>query len=265
MAKNNTNTKKSSKSKTPVEEIVPKVEDVIVEEEDDLNIEEVPVESASSSNVIDENANDETLVPLNVNNTVKKSLTVTKLPTQAVEDAEELLAVFNEFTKNDAVFWSSILTQLKAYESAYKVKTKELLARIKAQHKTIQKLTLAAAATSAKGASSTKKTKKSGGGSSVPSGFARPCKISANLAQFVGVDPDTELSRTDATKAIHNYIKLHNLQDPTNKRVILPDEVLASLMHVTDDVKQITYFNLQRLIKHNFITVEPTVATIAAE
>lgn len=49
---------------------------------------------------------------------------------------------------------------------------------------------------------------------------------SAELAAVVGT---TEVSRTDATKKIWDYIKKHNLQDPANKRLIRPDPALAKV------------------------------------
>jgi len=39
----------------------------------------------------------------------------------------------------------------------------------------------------------------------------------------------SEMSRTDVTKKLWDYIKLHNLQDPKNKRSIIPDEALAKV------------------------------------
>jgi len=50
--------------------------------------------------------------------------------------------------------------------------------------------------------------------------------ISKELEAIVGV---TSISRTEATKKLWDYIKLHNLQDPKNKRSIRPDEALAKV------------------------------------
>lgn len=188
-----------------------------------------------------------------------------KLPIQVAEDAEELLELFNALTKETNAFWSDINSKIKTFEVQHKASTKAILARFKSQNKAVAKL--ASTIPTSKGGSSTSSSKKKAGGGgagAVPSGFARPCKISASLASFIGVAPDTELSRTEATKAIHKYIKENNLQDPSNKRVIVPDEVLLSLMSVPEDVQQVTYFNLQRLIKHNFITTAPAAALTAA-
>ncbi len=58
--------------------------------------------------------------------------------------------------------------------------------------------------------------------------IAQPAyKVSADLAKIVNA---TELSRPEATKKIWEYIKSHNLQDPTNKRRIIPDAALSKII-----------------------------------
>ena len=52
-------------------------------------------------------------------------------------------------------------------------------------------------------------------------------KASKELKAIVG---QSEISRPDATKKIWDYIKANNLQDPTNKRRIIPDETLAKVI-----------------------------------
>ncbi len=84
-----------------------------------------------------------------------------------------------------------------------------------------------------------------------PSGFAKPNKISDELCDFIGVPRGTEKSRTDITRYINTYVKEHNLNKPSNKRVILPDEKLKAILNVKDD-EEVTFFILQRLISHHF-------------
>jgi chromatin remodeling complex protein RSC6 len=86
-----------------------------------------------------------------------------------------------------------------------------------------------------------------------PSGFAKPNKISNELCDFIGVPHGTEKSRTDITRYINNYVKEHNLNKPTNRRIILPDEKLKKILNVKDD-EEVTFFILQRLISHHFPT-----------
>lgn len=58
-------------------------------------------------------------------------------------------------------------------------------------------------------------------------------KLSSELAAVVGA---TELSRGDLMKKIWDYIKAHNLQDPNNKRLIVPDSALAKVFGTKEPV-----------------------------
>jgi chromatin remodeling complex protein RSC6 len=84
-----------------------------------------------------------------------------------------------------------------------------------------------------------------------PSGFAKPNKISDELCDFIGVPHGTEKSRTDITRYINAYVKEHNLNKPTNRRIILPDEKLKKILKINND-EDVTFFVLQRLISHHF-------------
>ena len=84
-----------------------------------------------------------------------------------------------------------------------------------------------------------------------PSGFAKPSMISKELCKFLGKNPGTEMARTEVTKIITTYIKEKELQNPTNKRVIMPDKKLGKLLQVKKNDK-LTYFNLQKYMKIHF-------------
>lgn len=90
-----------------------------------------------------------------------------------------------------------------------------------------------------------------------PSGFAKPTRISDELAQFLGKTVGTEMARTDVSKEISNYIKSHNLNDAANKRIIHPDAKLSTLLKYKKGDKQLTYFNLQTFLKHHFVKAVP--------
>ena len=94
-----------------------------------------------------------------------------------------------------------------------------------------------------------------------PSGFAKPTLISDELCSFLGKPVGTEMARTEVTKSITAYIKEHSLQNAENKRRIMPDTALASLLNVDDSV-ELTYFNLQKYMKVHF---PKSAAAIAAE
>jgi len=99
-----------------------------------------------------------------------------------------------------------------------------------------------------------KKTKKVGSETSKrnPSGFAKPTKLSDELCTFLGEPPGASMARTIVTKFINEYIKKNNLQDQTDKRHIIPDSKLKSILSIKDGDK-LTYFNLQTYIKQHFI------------
>lgn len=67
----------------------------------------------------------------------------------------------------------------------------------------------------------------------------QPVEITEELKAIVGPGP---LPRTEIIKKLWVYIKKHNLQDPKNKRNIVPDEKLAKLFgsKATIDMFQMT-------------------------
>lgn len=88
-----------------------------------------------------------------------------------------------------------------------------------------------------------------------PSGFAKPTKISAELATFLGVSEGEMIARPDVTKGITKYVKEHNLQKEDNKRVIdlskPGGEALVELLNIPSG-EELTFFNLQRYLKIHF-------------
>ena len=105
---------------------------------------------------------------------------------------------------------------------------------------------------------SSKKKRKSSGVKRAPSGFAKPTLISVELCDFLGKPKGTEMARTEVTKLLTQYVREHNLQDPNNKRTIVPDARLQKLLNVTNN-DTVTYFNLQKHMKPHF-PKRPTTA-----
>ena len=93
--------------------------------------------------------------------------------------------------------------------------------------------------------------KKRKAGNRAPSGFVKPTKISDELAKFLGKPKGTELARTEVTREINSYIRDHKLQDPQNRRRILPDSKLKKLLKLKSS-DELTYFNLQRYMSPHF-------------
>ena len=107
------------------------------------------------------------------------------------------------------------------------------------------------------------KIKKKSDKKKIPSGFAKPSPISKELSQFLGLADGEHIARTEVTSKVIAYIKEHNLQNPNNKKLILPDEKLLNLLQPNDKV--VTFFNLQTFLKIHFLplpTVLSEVATI---
>jgi len=85
-----------------------------------------------------------------------------------------------------------------------------------------------------------------------PSGFLKPMLISDELAMFLGKPLGTEMTRVDVNKELNAYIKDNDLQDKENDRKINPDEKLRKILTLSDG-DEVTYFRLQRYLKHHFI------------
>ena len=92
-----------------------------------------------------------------------------------------------------------------------------------------------------------------------PSGFVKPTLISKDLAKFLGKENGVEMARTEVSKEINQYIRANSLQDKDNGRIILADAKLKKLLNLNDS-DELTYFNLQRYMKHHFIKTDATAA-----
>lgn len=99
--------------------------------------------------------------------------------------------------------------------TAYVKKTKAGARRGKAAQKEAKTEKKSTKKSSTKKSSSTKKQ----------SNFGKS-QLSPELAAVVGAE---ELSRPEVTKKLWEYIKANNLQDPKNKRMIVPDDALAKV------------------------------------
>lgn len=150
------------------------------------------------------------------------------------EDLVELLTAFGNKINQGYAFFATLKTQFKTLQKSV----------LKA-HKTAQKV-------------SNRKNRRSG--NRKPSGFVRPALISDELAIFLGKPVGTEMARTDVSKEINNYIRTNKLQDEKNGRQINADAKLTALLKL-ESVDNLTYFNLQRYMKHHFVKIEvPAVA-----
>ena len=87
---------------------------------------------------------------------------------------------------------------------------------------------------------------------SSPSGFAKPIKLSEEICKFLEIPEGSELSRTEVTRRLTQYIKTNNLNNPENRRIILPDAKLRQILALKGD-EEVSYFTIQHYLNHHFI------------
>ncbi|KAJ7943995.1 upstream activation factor subunit spp27-like [Quillaja saponaria] len=80
-----------------------------------------------------------------------------------------------------------------------------------------------------------------------PTGIKKPVPVSSQLGKFLG---SSQASRTDAVKKVWEYIKLHNLQNPANKREIFCDEKLKTIFDGKDAVG---FTEIAKLLSKHFV------------
>lgn len=131
-------------------------------------------------------------------------------------------------------------------------------ASVKGDFKNLEKIV----ARELKNAQKSKSKSKKASGNRQPSGFVKPTRISDELAKFLGKDVGVEMARTAVSKEINAYIREKGLQDASNGRKINPDASLTKLLNLQKE-DELTYFNLQRYMKHHFIKAEPVVPVVA--
>jgi len=178
-----------------------------------------------------------TVEPVTPSTEVSKDAPVNEVVAVVADDLVELLNAFGAKITEVASVHANLKTQFKALQ---KVVLKE--------HKTAQKV-------------SNRRNKRSG--NRKPSGFVRPCLVSDELATFLGKPAGSEMARTEVSKEINNYIRVNSLQDEKNGRQINADSKLSTLLKLQPG-DSLTYFNLQRYMKHHFLKAEvPVVAESA--
>jgi upstream activation factor subunit UAF30 len=87
---------------------------------------------------------------------------------------------------------------------------------------------------------------------SIQTGITSPVEITDELGVFLELPKGSKIARCQVTKKIAEYIKKNELQNPEDKRQILPDEKLKTLLNPPKGFK-LTYFNIQTLLKPHFI------------
>jgi chromatin remodeling complex protein RSC6 len=156
------------------------------------------------------------------------------------QENDEIVALSNEFCNK----LNQVASALSSLRADYKVLERKYMKELKAS----QKL-------------NNRKKRKA---NRAPSGFVKPTKISNELATFLGKPLGFEMARTEVTREINKYIRLHNLQDSVNGRKINPNPALATLLKIKP-TDELTYFNLQRYMSSHFQKLVPVVVeTVSA-
>lgn len=142
---------------------------------------------------------------------------------------------------------STGLTQKLSEFSAKLQQLVGLFSSVKNDFKTLEKIV----SREMKAAVKASAKKRRNTGNRKPSGFIKPTRISDELANFLGKEIGTEMARTEVSKDINAYIQAHKLQDASNGRIIHADAKLSKLLKL-QKTDELTYFNLQRYMKHHF-------------
>ena len=213
-----------------------------------LNVSEKVAKSKKSSKSVKNASSDDVKVsePVVQQTVVVSEQVVTQLANAVVEVNDNSAVVSSES--------SSLTTKMSEISAKLQLMTTSLSA-VRSDYKLLEKLVSRELKNAQKNSRKKKSLK-----NRQPSGFVKPTLISDELAQFLGKTLGTEMARTDVSKEINQYIRLNSLQDKSNGRKIIPDNKLATLLKITGD-DELTYFNLQRYMKHHFIKVDNTVST----
>jgi upstream activation factor subunit UAF30 len=102
------------------------------------------------------------------------------------------------------------------------------------------------------------------GASVTPNSFAKPKPISKEMSDFLDMTFPCTVARIDVIRQMYKYIKDNNLQDPTNRKIIKPDDKLKKLLLNASDDTELTFFNIQSYIKHHFLRVDDGDQPVAA-
>lgn len=88
------------------------------------------------------------------------------------------------------------------------------------------------------------------------SGFKIPVQISDGIAEFCEWDVATPVARIDVTNYICKYIRENNLQNPANRKIIVPDPKLKKLLSY-DETQHgaLTYASIQKFLAPHYTRI----------
>lgn len=150
---------------------------------------------------------------------------------------------------------STSIAKVLARQHELNAQIKTLYSESAANTKTLEKLT----ARLAKKADRKRKNKKAAaveGATPKPCIFTTPVNVSDELLAFLGKPKNTQLSRSNVTKAISTYCRDNKLM---NKQAINADAPLRKLLTLKEDDK-LTILNLQKYLGRHYIKPAPVAA-----
>ena len=150
---------------------------------------------------------------------------------------------------------STLVSKALARQHEISVQIKALNSESAANVKTLERLT----ARLAKKADRKRKGRKTApveGAVPKPCIFTTPVAVSDELLAFLGKPKNTEISRSNVTKAISAYCKEHKLM---NKQAINADAPLRKLLTLKEDDK-LTILNLQKFLGRHYTKATPVAA-----
>ncbi len=189
----------------------------------------------------------ETVAPKKSASKSAKKVVDTPIAVSAPVSAPEPVQVVAESAPVAPVEESTMVSRLSVF-GAKLTQLNGLFSSLKSDFKLLEKQVSRELKTAQKQSSRKRKTNVN----RQPSGFVKPTKISDELARFLGKEVGTELARTAVSKEINNYIRTNGLQDKENGRKINADAKLSALLKLGKD-DELTYFNLQKYMKHHFV------------
>lgn len=188
----------------------------------------------------------------------KKAAAAPKKAAPAAAPAPVEIAAPVEAIANEVVAENSNVAQKMTEFGAKLQQLNSIFSAVKGDFKTLERIVSRELKAAQK--SSAKKARRAG--NRQPSGFVKPTPISDELAKFLGKSAGTEMARTEVSKEINEYIRTHKLQNPSNGRFILADAKLTALLKLKKD-DELSYFNLQRYMKHHFIKSDTAASATA--
>ena len=89
----------------------------------------------------------------------------------------------------------------------------------------------------------------------------KPVKISSEMASFTNWDPNQLYSRNVVTKFLCDYVRDNNLQNPEDRRQILCDDKLSTLLkYDRENSSPLTYPGIQKYMQHHFFNNSSSVS-----